>query len=193
MDMDFTLEIPLNLHMLTEEVELDCKELALESDPEKSCHCKASIAVFKDIRLGSILHIVISSNHFGNTFDQSLQWKHVSHDCAHCHILRHHRGDTSLCLQGTLPQKRAASQEYHIAGSGLGNNMITGVFRFPHPTEVSIHIAIYLPVKGGLEDQSTVLNFNQVPHNPIDSNCMRGFWNMGKLSCLVDNKDNVWP
>ena len=63
MDIDFTLGIAFSLHMFTEEVEHHRKELALGSNLGKSCHSKGSIVVFKDVRLGSGLHIVISSNH----------------------------------------------------------------------------------------------------------------------------------
>ena len=76
-------------------------------------------------------------------------------------------------LQGTLPQQRAARQEDNIASSGLGNNWIIGIIRSPQPTEVSIYITINLPIKEEFKDQSTVLSFNQVPHNPLDSKSMR--------------------
>ena len=44
-----------------------------------------------------------------------------------------------------------------------------------------------------LYTNSNSISFNQVPHNLLDSNCMRVFWIMGELSCLVDSNSNVQP
>jgi hypothetical protein len=175
-DMNLTLGVGLGLSVLSEEVELHCKVLALRSDLWKSGNSQGIIVVFNISDVVTILTMASPVTIFATVVTSLFNGKRSRiSELRAAHSAKIVETDVSVCRTDLQRRGQPTSR----------------IFGSPKTAKVSINVTVHRTINVRPKHTTAVLSALEVSYKPFDSNTMGLLGSMCEFCSLLDSKGYV--